>query len=277
MEFSLKRVGDMNLHHFESRTDSPIQLVFTPGVLGPEVWGHQIRYFSKRFDTTAYNTTFSNRGFDDQMKALETVISQEDVENAVLIGQGPGNSLIQAFEEDEDVVGTVLTSVQDDYRSVPRELYGIGKKLGCMEPKLVKKFFFSDITDYNVVKNFVEDLDLVEYGDYRSFVENYSIRTPVKQSMIIHATEDRFSDRQCARDVEGANLSVIDAGTFSFYEKPQEYNKALHDFLVGVERLVEEREVYRAASENRSLKEFEAEEDDRKVKVRNDSRPDLEG
>lgn len=277
MEFSLKRVGDMNLHYFESGSDSPIQLIFTPGVLGPEVWRHQIRYFSNKFDTIAYNTTFSNRAFDDQMKALETVISQENVENAVLIGQGPGNSLIQAFEEDENVVGTVLTSVQDDFRSVPKELYGIGKRLGCMEPKLVKKFFFSDITDYNVVKEFVEDLDLVDYSDYRSFVENYSIRTPVKQSMIIHATKDRFSDRECARSVEGANLSVLDAGTFSFYEKPQEYNKALHDFLVGVERLVEEREVYKAASENRSLKEFEAEEDDRKVKLRNDSRPDLEG
>jgi hypothetical protein len=95
--------------------------------------------------------------------------------------------------------------------------------------------------------------------------------------MIIHAKKDRFSDRDCARTVEGANLSIIDAGTFSFYEKPQEYNKALHDFLTTVERLVKEREVYKAAAENRSLKEFDQEgKDNRKVKLRNDSRPDLE-
>ena len=257
MEFSLKRVGDMNLHYFESKADSPIQLIFTPGVLGPEVWRHQLRYFSKKFDTIAYNTTFSNRSFDDQMKALETVISQENVENAVLIGQGPGNSLVQAFEEDEDVVGTILTSVQDDFRSVPKELYGIGKRLGFMEPKLVKKFFFSDITDYNVVKEFVEDLDLVKNSDYRSFVENYSIRTPVKQSMIIHATEDRFSDRECARDVEGANLSVIDAGTFSFYEKPQEFNKMLHDFLLKMERKAIKEKIEEEQEKNKTLADFQ--------------------
>lgn len=211
------------------------------------------------------------------MNALETVLSQENVKNAVLIGQGPGNALIQAFEEDEDVVGTVLTGVKEDLKPLPEELYGIGKRIGCMEPKLVKKFFFSKMTDYSVVKEFVKDLDLVDYECYRSFVENNTIRTPVKQSMIIHAKDDRFSDITSARNVDKANLSIIDAGSFSFYEKPQEYNKALHDFLVGVERLVEEREVYKAASENRSLKEFEAEENDRKVKLRNDCSPDIEG
>jgi len=277
MEFSLKRVGDMNMHYFESDVDSSIQLIFTPGVFGHKVWRHQIRYFSKRFSTIGYNTPFSNRGFGEQMKALETVISQESVENAVLIGQGPSNALVQAFEEDEDIVGTVLTGVKDGFRSFPREVYGICSRIGCRNPKLLKKFLFSDITDYSVVKEFVEDLELVDYDDYRSFVENYSIRTPIKQSMIVHAKDSKFSDRECARQIEGANLSVINSGTFSFYEKPQEYNKALHDFLTGVERLVDEREVFKAASENRSLKEFEAEEDDRKVKLRNDSRTDFEG
>ena len=276
MEFSLKRIGEMNLHYYKCDTESSLQLIFTPGILGPKVWRHQLRYFSKKFDTIAYNTTFSNRSFDDQMKALETVISQEEVQNAVLIGQGPANALIQAFEEDENVVGTVLTGVKEDLKPLPKELYGIGKKIGCMQPKLVKKFFFSDMTDYSVVKEFIQDLELVDYECYRSFVENNSLRTPVKQSMIIHAKDDRFSDRKCARAVEEANLSIIDAGSFSFYEKPQEYNKALHDFLVGVERLVEEREVYKAASENRSLKEFEDSKDDRKVKLRNDSRPDID-
>ncbi|MFB6174585.1 MAG: alpha/beta fold hydrolase [Candidatus Nanohalobium sp.] len=277
MEFSLKRVGDVNLHYLDSCTDSRVQLVFTPGVFGPKVWKHQLRYFSKKFDTVAYSPTVSNRGFDDQMKALEEVLSQEEVENAVLIGQGPGNTLVQAFEENENVVATVLTGVKDSYRPLPEEIYRIGSRLGCMEPKLVKKFFFSSMTDYSVVKEFTDDVELLNYGNYRSFIENHRIRTPVKQSMIIHAKKDRFSSRECARGIEGANLSVIDAGSFSFYEKPQEYNKAMHDFLTGVERLVEEREVYRAASENRSLKEFENQENDRKVRVRNDSRPDLEG
>lgn len=277
MEFSLKRVGEMNLHYFQSSADSSIQLIFTPGMLGPQVWKHQLRYFSKRFDTIAYSPTVSNRGFDDQMKALETVLSQDHIENAVLIGHGPGNTLIQAFEENEEVVGTVLTGVKDDYKPIPKELYSLGMKVGCMQPKLVKKAFFCGITDYSVVKEFTEDVEPLNYEDYRSFVENHRIRTPVKQSMIIHSKDDKFSDRECARSIEGANLSIIDSGSFSFYEKPQEYNKALHDFLVGVERLVEEREVYKAASENRSLKEFEDSDDDRKVKVRNDSRPDFEG
>ncbi len=273
----MKRVGDENLHFFGSDAGSDIQLVFTPGIFGGRVWRHQLRYFSKKFDTFAFDTTLSNRGFTDQMDALEQVLGLEEMENVVLIGQGPGNSIVQAFEEDENVVATVLTGVKEDYRVLNREIYAAISKVGCMKPKLLKKFFFSDMTDYEVVQKFTEDVEPVDYDDYRSFVENHSLREPVKQAMIIHSREDVFSSKEFASSFDDAAVSVIDSGSFSFYEKPQEYNKALHDFLTRVQSIVEEREIYKAASENRSLKEFEASDQDRKVKLRNDSRPDLEG
>ncbi|MFB6180806.1 MAG: alpha/beta fold hydrolase [Candidatus Nanohalobium sp.] len=270
MDFSLRRVGNQNLHLYDSTVDSSLQLVFVPGILGPSVWRHQVKYFSRKFHTVTYNPTVSKRGFEGQEKALEAVLSQDSIRNAVLIGQGPANTLVQRFEKREDVSATVLTGVDQEYKSIPRELFRVTAKIGCWKPKLLKKFMFSELTDYSVVKGFVDDLELVSYDDFRSFVEKHSLRKPVKQSMIVHAENDIFSDREVAKNLEGAKVSILDSGSFSFYEKPQEYNKALHDFLTSVQRLVEEREIYKAASENHSLKEFEKKQ---KVELKNDSRP----
>jgi len=45
MDFSLRRVGNENMHYYESEKDSKIQLVFVPGGFNPEIWKHQIKYF----------------------------------------------------------------------------------------------------------------------------------------------------------------------------------------------------------------------------------------
>ena len=133
------------------------------------------------------------------------------------------------------------------------------KKLACGEPKLVKKLLFSEYAKYETVKNFVEDIDIPDYDIFKEYLGGYSIEKPVKHSMVIHARKDKFSDLDFIKSMKpGPKISIIqDAGTFSFYERPGDYNKALNDFLRRLEDFVEEQELAEAKSKNRSLKDFD--------------------
>lgn len=261
MDFSLQNIGDTSMHYFESDTESGIQLVFLPGGLNPGLWKHQLKYFSRSFKTIAFQPTVSYRDFESEVAAAKKVIEQDSVENAVLVSNLLGNPVAQRLEPHEKVVAEVMTGCSGSIRLPPRTVYNMAWKLGSKKPKLVKKMFFSELTQYRIVQNFLDDLEKPGYMDLRSFIANSRIEPPVKNALVIHADSDPFSSKDDARKLRpNASVSVLqDAGTFSFYEKPQEYNKALHDFLDNLEGFVEKREVLKTKEKNRSLKEFESE------------------
>ncbi|MFB6145313.1 MAG: alpha/beta fold hydrolase [Candidatus Nanohaloarchaea archaeon] len=259
MDFSLRRVTNENMYYYESGKDSDIQLVFTPGSLNPDIWRHQLKYFSRNFRTISFEPTSSFKGHPGEKNALKNVLEQDDIDNAVLISHHIGNSLVQEFESHESVAATVITGAPNgNSKFFSRTVYRLLCSFGRSKPKLVKKLLFSDSTSYRVVKDFVSEIKPADYSDFKSFISNYSLRRPFKNAMVIHAEEDRFSEIDFAKDLKGEGaLSVINnAGTFCFYEKPQEFNKALSDFLKSVEENVEKTEVEIAKEKNRSLWDY---------------------
>ncbi|MFB6208097.1 MAG: alpha/beta fold hydrolase, partial [Candidatus Nanohaloarchaea archaeon] len=261
MDFSLQRIGDSSLHYFESGSDSRVQLLFLPGGMNPGLWKHQLKYFSRVFRVASFQPTVSYRDFESEVAAAEDVLDQDSMTDVVLISHTAGNATLKELEPREEVVATVRTGCIGEMKIPPRMVYNALWKLGCRKPKIVKKLFFSGLADYRVIRNFSSDLEKPDYADFKTFLEELDDSKPVKNALVVHAESDRFSSREKARSL-GSNTSISvlqDAGTFSFYEKPQEYNKALHDFLTKLEEFVEKRETFRAREKNRSLKEFSKE------------------
>lgn len=264
MEFSLRRVGDENINYYDSGQESPLTLVFIPGGFNPELWRHQLRYFSKKYRTISFQPKKDERDFQGEKKALENVLEQEDVENVVLISNVFGNPLAQDFESHEKVISTVLTgALRGDTQIVSKSFYRLFNRFIIGNPKLLRKFLFSEDTKYRIVKQFSQEADIPSYSDFMSFAKRYSVSPPAKSSMIIYSEDDPISSIPFSAKTDRTSLSYIKrAGTFSFYEKPQEYNKALHDFLTRLENVVEEEEIAKARKKNRSLFEFESESKD---------------
>lgn len=264
MEFSKTTIRAQRTEYFEEETDSDLAIVFISGPFSLDVWKNQFRYFSKKFSTVGFS---SEDGYESGKKVLQGVL--DDIEkDAVLVAFGLGNALAQSFEYHERVVGTVLTGIGNPSRLPPRRIYRLGAKALESNPKLLKKMLFADITDYSVVRSFSNEVKAPSFGDLKSYIGSYDFKKPVKNSLIIHGDQDRFSSLETARKMKPeANISLIqNAGTFSFYEKPQEYNKALLDFLNKLEGFVEKRETGKARKKNRSLEEFEQEESNSSLK-----------
>lgn len=271
MEFSLRKVGDAHMKLYESDIDSSVQLVFLPSGLNPELWENQIRYFSKKFKTTTFRPMESQRDRKGEMKCLENILDSEDYTNTVIISHNFGNSLLRDIEPHENVLGTVATGMfRGKIAKPPRLVYRMGWKTLESAPKLASKIFFSDLTDYSVVKEFSKTVERPKYADFKSFVEGYRLEKPVRDSMFVYADEDRFSDLSHVKNMEKAGVSVVEnAGSFSFWEKPQEFNKALDDHLRRLVDFVEARELVRLKKENKSLRDFEKDENEMRRRIEN--------
>lgn len=260
VRYSLKRVNEENVHYHESDVDSRFQIVFVSGGLNPEVWTHQVKYFSKKFRTVSYRPTVSFRDFEGEKSALENILEQDHLDNVVLISHFLGNPLAQEFEDHESVVSTVLTSPRRGVRKKPTgKMLKWIYRISSSSPKLAKKVFFSDRTEYRVVKEFLSELEDPDAADLRTFIDNYRVSRPEKKSLVVHPESDRFSDQEFGRELNPmASMSVLkNSGTFCFYEKPQEYNKALHDFLQVLHEDLKEEEILEMRQQNRSLLEYE--------------------
>lgn len=260
VEFSLSRVGEENMQYYESDTDSRIQLVFVPGGLNPEIWEQQLRYFSKSFKTVSFRPTVSFRDYKGEKDALENILEQEHLDNVVLVSHLLGNSLVQEFEDHDSVISTVLTSPRRRFDKVPpRKISDWIYRLSSFKPKIAKKLFLGEKTEYRISKELMDGLEKPEYVDLKTFVDDYRVSRPKKECLVIHPEEDRFSSKEFAQELKpNASISMVQAaGTFCFYEKPQEYNKALLDFLNVVEDQVKSQEIIKLREKNHSLLEYE--------------------
>ena len=262
MEFSLRKIGKAHMKLHESELDSPVQLIFTPSGFNPELWQNQVRYFSRKYRTATFNPMESERNRDGELDCLENLLDSEEYSNAVVISQNLGNSLLRDIEPHESVIGTVGTGMfRDGFSRPPRAIYRAIWRSVFGSPKLASRMFFSDLTDYRVVKEFVETVNTMDYSGFRSYADSYRLKEPAGESMFIHAEEDRFSDVEHVRGFENSRISVLEnAGTFSFWEKPQEFNKALDDYLRVLEDFVEAKELVKVKKNNMSLRDFEKEE-----------------
>jgi hypothetical protein len=251
------RVGEENMHLYDSETDSRIQLIFTPGMFSCKAWKYQLNYFSKDYRTISFRPTLSNRNFSGHRNALKQILDQEEVRNAVIVGANVSNPLVQGFEAREDVAATAVVGAEKKLKKgIPREIYRAFTS-SKFPTKLAKKFFFPSMR-YREVRKFCREIEFLDWQDFRSFQEKVGVRKPEKESLIVHGKKDFFSDEKYVRELmPSASVSMMETGPFSFYEKPQEFNKTLSDFLLKIERKAVKEEIEETKEENRTLEEFE--------------------
>lgn len=225
-----------------------VDLVFVSGVASAEVWKHQERYFER----TNNVETFGGLNYEDLRSEVEGFLDES--ENAVVIGSEFGNRIVQGVEDHESVASTVLTGPHDSIPGLERRKLRWAMK-AIKKPKIMQKTFFDG--DYRVARDFLEDARPFSPEVFDSF-RGKGIGVPVKSSLVVYGKNCRFSTREKVEELgSNADVAYIDSGSFPFYEKPQEFNKALRDFLVGMSDLLEKRELVKAANRNRSLKDYQ--------------------
>ncbi len=258
MQLSLRKVGDQNIYYSESDTESSVQLVFIPGGFNADIWKHQLKYFSKNYKTVVFEPIQRKEGYNGEKEALKAVLDQKHLDRTVLISNNLSNPLTQEFEDREDVEAVFMTGRLDRLNKPSKTVYKLFWTSIVREPKLARKTLFSDSTDYKVLKQFSKDVKVPRYQSFESFLEK-NVEATNKPSITVYGTHDRFTKLKSIRKVQKDScIRVIErAGTFSFYEKPQEYNKALNDFLSSINERLEKDKVEKAKEKNRSLAEFQ--------------------
>ncbi|MFB6182820.1 MAG: hypothetical protein ABEI78_02020 [Candidatus Nanohaloarchaea archaeon] len=261
MEFSLDKVGDENLYYFESNKDSSIQLIFTSGGLNPDIWKHQLKYFSKEFKTVSYQPLSNKRSFEEEKKVLNEILDSKNFDNAILVSHFLGNGFNQEFEQRDDVLAQVFTSVPKRLFDPPKTIFNNLWKLAFKQPKLCQKIFFNNKTSYQVVKEFIKDIDKPEFYDFKSFSSKSSLRSPLKRNLIIYPKKDLISSKSEFDKIKtNSEIAYLNnAGTFCFYERPEDYNKALIDFLSNIKNLARRRDIMKARKKNKSLEDYNRE------------------
>lgn len=257
MDFSPKNIGGQKTRYFDSEEESEVQIVFIPGMYNSNLWKHQIKYFSKNYRTITFER--DDHGYEEQKKILDSILKKKNMDNVVLVSSGPGNGLVQEFEDRNSTIATVLTSVAEKYPEISENKYSLLKHTVFRKPKITHELFFSEKTSYKIARDLLDDLELPEHDVLESFLEKHEINCPIKPSLIIHPEEDRFASRETACSMKPeAQVSIIKkSGSFSFYEKPEEYNKAVHDFLEKIEEFVRSKKVRETREKNRTLTDFE--------------------
>ncbi|MFP4229695.1 MAG: hypothetical protein ACLFRK_00980 [Candidatus Nanohaloarchaea archaeon] len=227
-----------------------IDIVFVSGALNPEVWKHQERYFGRCSNVESLG------GGEFREIRSELLNLLDNSENAVVVGAELGNHVVQEVEEHESVVSTVVTGPFDAPPFTSEKAFRFFNRV-MQHPKIAKRMFFSEGSEYRVVKEFLHTAEFPGFEIYRSYIGR-SLRVPVKNSLMIYNQNCRFSRMDAVEEMRpNSEIALLNAGSFSFFERPQEYNKALNDYLLGRKDILERRRLVKSATENRSLKEFE--------------------
>jgi len=249
MEFEDPEPGET----FDSRTSSRIQLVFVPGFGGQKLWRHQLNYFSDSFRTISFRPEKMN--YETVRSETEKLLNSKRLDNAVLIGSDTANRVVQCFSTRKDVISVGMTNYSSSIPEIGPQMYGLADRM-FGKPKLIGKLFMSDKTDYRVAKHLMKDTDLMDYGEYMSYAD-VEMRESLKNAVIIQSREDRFSSMKSARKLRpDVTVSEIGGGTFCYYEKPEEFNKALINFVNRLKNFAKSQEIREKREKNKSIKQF---------------------
>ncbi|MFB6245724.1 MAG: alpha/beta fold hydrolase [Candidatus Nanohaloarchaea archaeon] len=243
--------GDIKLH--DSGGDSRIELLFVPGFGGPVTWKHQLKYFSDCFRTLTFRT--EKRDLESQTEAARKILNRKNLENVVLVASDVGNFVVREHGRRENVSANILTGFTGDIPETGEYRYRITAKALKRKPKLAKKVLFSQNTDYSVARDLCEDLEPMQFEELESYRE--ADLRPLKNALYIRGRDDRFSSDSDRRSLEpDVSFRKLSGGSLCFYEKPEEFNKAVYDFVQRLADFMESREIRERRENNRSLDEY---------------------
>lgn len=239
-------------------------LVFVHGHCGcMQILKYQIKYFLKDYRIIAFDllghgaADFRDQPLSDHYEDLKKLMKKLKLEskNIILIGESGGVPIVLSFVKKHNVMKLVLISyglkfVQPSSLCL-RLLFKIPKTLQCiLYEQIVKKksvtfaklFLFSKNTKVKIVKDFLQDavipptrtfLQLQSYIKFDATAWMKRFKQPV---LIIAGTEDKFhstkSYKHTQKIIPNSKLVLIkDAGHAVFFEKPNETNKLIEDFI----------------------------------------------
>ena len=257
MDISAQNHKGKKVEYLESDDSSEIQILLIPGVMNTDIWKHQIKYFSRKYNFSTFKS--GGETFQDDYRTIKSILDQKEMKNTVLLSANLGNAIVQKVESHENVVGSILSNTLNRQpREFSENLYDIFWKSGFSHPKIVKNLFFSDKCKYINTKKFTGEIEKPGYERFRSYANNYRLQKPEQDTLVINAGHDRFSSNEVARKLKPeAKISTIhNAGTFSYYEKPEEFNKAVDDFLRKIESFIQSKKLRKTREKNRTLSEF---------------------
>lgn len=252
MSFDFRIVGEKEMELYDSAVDSEVQLVFLPGGFDPEVWKHQLRYFSNDYRVISFRT--KRNSFSNDLECLKAVFNNLDLDNVILISAWAGNSLSSSLDNFEELIlGRIFVGDENrlrEYFDGKWYLRSISKKLN--HPKIFKKLFFDRNCNYNAAKELEQYLELNSFLNYIDGIERDYFSTDYLQ---IIGSVDRFSDEF---SVSAPSCKVVDsAGSFPFYERPEEFNEITINYLNFLERLRLKYHLSEVERKNTSLKDYE--------------------
>ncbi len=248
-----------------------LTLVFLHGMPGQiSNWKKQLKYFCDKcrcivYDQRGYGASDkpSKVSIDDYLQDLEEVLKHYNLkpEEVVLIGHSFGSVVAQTYARNVEVKGLVLIG------SLPKWVVTLSDKLieklpslfwrkllftkNPLTVSLYKKMFFSPTTPEEVFHEFMEDNEEyisnlpVHVHRYFKYFKHYNasswlkeIRTP---TLIVVGEHDRVTppewSKQIHQQIPGSEIKIIKgAGHLVLYEKPQELNEIIDEYLNKISR-----------------------------------------
>ncbi len=270
LRLSINKVGikvyDSGLKR--SYGEKPV-LIFLHGSPGQiSNWKYQINYFKNHYRVLALD----QRGYGESDKPVEVslndylmdlkgVMEERGVKqrNTVLIGHSFGGMVAQSYASENRVLGLVLIGSLSRFKPdfIDKVIWYLPTSLwrrtlfteNFLTRKLYRKIYFSDETPSEVFEEFLNDNKeyleslpshvfryLRYFRDYNAASVLPRIETP---TLIIVGEEDRVTPPRESERIHGlipnSKLVIVKkAGHLVLYEKAQEINMLIHDFIRGV-------------------------------------------
>lgn len=267
------RINGVKLNVYDSGVsrsyDSPTTLVFLHGYPGQlSNWKYQVPYFEEKLRVIAYDQRGFGESdkphrvsFDDYVSDLAALLEKLGVNSgdAVLVGHSFGGMVAQLFARDREVKGLVLigslTKIRVDFTDyiIQYTPSFIWKPLfftrNFLTDRLYPQLYFSPSTPIKVWEEFAEDnVDYLQrlpahvyryhkyFADYNAEKWLSKVKAP---ALVVVGENDKIAPPQesekISRLMPNAELKVIEAaGHMVLYEKPEELNSIIDEFLAKI-------------------------------------------
>lgn len=257
-----EKVGDLKIHYLEAGTGDRI-LVFIPGWTMPaEVWREQIPYFSARgFHVIAVDprsqgkTTKTETGntYQQQAADLHAFFHTLDLDPSYLVGWDTGVTMMLDYVSSPEtlrpdkivfVEGSPAALKSDDYpgeitaQQARKMLFQFEDDRKKATDRLVRGMFKTTQMEWMVndlIKSSMQTpmgAAVSLYFDYFTGDRRPALDYVVFSSLIVTTTGNQAIGEYMKSKIAGSKLVTIeDAGSAIFLDKPQAFNQALEEFF----------------------------------------------
>jgi pimeloyl-ACP methyl ester carboxylesterase len=252
-----KKSGIFYLFEKSPQRDAKFTLIFIHGAGGTSImWKEQVTGLSKIADTIALDLPGHGDSEGDGMdsignyaKIIMSLLKNLNIENPIPVGLSMGGAIVQKLllEYPENFKAGVLSSTGAKLKVMPAIFETIINNFDAYVD-MIGKFSISPKTDPQIMQPIQEDTKNINpdtvTGDFNA-CNNFDVRDKLAEIqmpvLIISAEHDqltppKYSDYLEENIKNSVRISIKEAGHMVPVEKPEEFNKAIVDFLSGIDK-----------------------------------------